>query len=128
MSFPILFEKRRWVNGLLKKRLPERFPSDFEQKLLTRLIQKGRKVRGALVLSFGEAPELADFALGIELLHAASVMVDDIVDGDIFRHGSENNVQAFGVTESALISHNAVSAAFNIFVEYGEVAKLAAEA
>lgn len=84
----------------------------------------GKRLRGVLCLlvceALGGKPEDAmDAAVAVELAHAASLDVDDIVDFDVLRRGKPSTWVLKGIVRTAVGSHALVSAALNLVQRYG---------
>jgi len=58
-------------------------------------------------------------ALGIELAHSASLVHDDIMDGDVTRRGKPALYVKSGIGNAILTGHRMISRAFRISVEHG---------
>jgi len=58
-------------------------------------------------------------ALGIELAHSASLVHDDIMDGDVSRRGKPALYIKNGIGSAILTGHRMISKAFRISVEHG---------
>ncbi|MEA2055173.1 MAG: polyprenyl synthetase family protein [Candidatus Thermoplasmatota archaeon] len=80
-----------------------------------------------LILSFracsGENNErynrALESALGVELAHSASLIHDDIMDGDVSRRGKPALYIKNGIGSAILTGHQMISNAFRISVEHG---------
>jgi geranylgeranyl pyrophosphate synthase len=113
------------------------FRDDFNKKAISRLnhlymnrffaneifdrIHKGRKIRSFLFtliaqsLSNNLKEEVTlDICLSVEMSHAASVLVDDILDGDDTRHGDPSSQSILGTPTSALEAHYLCSEALRL--------------
>lgn len=77
----------------------------------------GKRVRGRLALaagmSLGQEPETAArIAVAVELLHGASLVHDDLQDGDRLRRGTEAVWSRFGRDTALLLGDALIAAAF----------------
>jgi geranylgeranyl diphosphate synthase type I len=64
----------------------------------------------------GGAPDDAvDFAAGIELIHNASLVIDDIIDESTVRRGTESAWTAFGHGPAVIASDGLIGEAFSLF-------------
>ncbi|HUI39759.1 MAG TPA: polyprenyl synthetase family protein [Methanothrix sp.] len=89
----------------LVKGLPE---SDLGEVIAYVLSSPGKRVRPLILIfsarAFGASPAQAlNAALAIELVHAASLVHDDILDCGVERRGSPSAIERFG-TEAALLA------------------------
>lgn len=83
----------------------------------------GKKLRPFLMFlaaSFGDYDQekLLQLGSGIELLHMASLVHDDIIDNAKLRRGKETAQKRFGKREAVFIGDFLLSRTFNIFFEY----------
>jgi geranylgeranyl pyrophosphate synthase len=119
ISYPrFLLLKRQEVNDRLRHVVPKAFPDRFLSRQVLDSVLPGRKVRSILFLEtlHDLAPGIPsatadDVILSIELSHAASVLVDDVVDGDRLRHGAAATSNRWGATKSILFAHLLCSSA-----------------
>jgi len=63
----------------------------------------------------GDAEDALDFAVGIELVHNASLVVDDIIDESDLRRGSDSAWAAFGHGSAIIASDGLLGEAFDLF-------------
>ncbi|WP_338251239.1 polyprenyl synthetase family protein [Pyrodictium abyssi] len=88
----------------------------------------GKRLRGFLVLevarSLGARIEDAlDAAVAVELVHAASLALDDIIDEDLVRRGAEAAWVKYGLKKTVMVSNLLIPFAQRIVAErYGEEA------
>jgi len=115
-----LLTERDLVNELLLQRLPIMLREPGAATMLQRCLLGGRKIRSIMLLSTLEhaseppSPDIiADIIYAIECAHASSVLVDDILDGDSFRHGYAATQSVWGPAKSALVSHVLLSSALH---------------
>lgn len=106
-------EVRSKLNQLLQKQLPAEVAD-----LVTPL--RGKLNRARLLLAFafgGEQPEPAAlaFAQGVELLHLASLIQDDLVDQALLRHGVPTANRVIGAGGAVLLSDWLFGQAYHFF-------------
>lgn len=85
----------------------------------------GKRLRPALTLLAGRSGEgrageaLVDLAAAIELVHTATLIHDDIVDGSLMRRKRQTFHQRFGTERAVLMGDYLYSVAFAIFAKLG---------
>ena len=127
--YPIhLAQFRISLNQRLTNRVAELYLDIFFASEILKRIEKGRKIRSFLFITTAEAlspnlPEnrLLDICLSIEMSHAASVLVDDILDGDDVRHGYQSSQATLGTPASALQAHFLCSEAITLVRSWPEI-------
>ena len=93
---------------------------------------RGKRLRSTLVLFAGECvggnmEDLATLALAVELMHSATLVHDDILDGDVFRRNSLSVQAKWGVKEALLVGDSLASLAISLCRGYrGEILDLMA--
>src|SRR5690349_23917371 len=106
-------EHRSFIEGLarsasgrlLRQELSHRWPETTEElEAITRhaLLPAGKLLRPMMALQAAEAvggnpADILAAALGLEYLHAATLVHDDIIDGDAVRRGRPSVPAAYGV-------------------------------
>src|SRR5512136_709065 len=110
-----------------------------DQNILN-ILKDGKRLRPLLgALSFKvctggtEKPELyqqfLEGAVAIELAHGASLVHDDIIDGDLTRRGEAAFYIKTGIDNAILVGHKMLVIGFNIALSHGEkIAKLYVDA
>ena len=110
-----------------------------DQKILN-ILEGGKRLRPLLgSLSFKvctggkETPEqyqkVLEGSVGVELAHGASLVHDDIIDGDLDRRGEPAFYIKSGIDNAILIGHKMLTIGFDLAVKHGEkIAKLYVEA
>ena len=88
-------------------------------------LEGGKRLRGLLVVLTGlnfDCPikKLVDYAVAIEIAHAASLVHDDIVDHSEYRRGKESLWKKFGIEVAVLLPHIMVSKAFSLISRAGK--------
>lgn len=121
-----------WPIELTKKRIEslsrEEFVNDELYAPSVHLLKNpGKMVRPGLVftsaLLLGERPEdYVDLAAGIELLHTASLVHDDIIDKDTTRRGREAVHRKFGIERAVLAGDALIAKAIQLASAYGSLA------
>ena len=76
----------------------------------------------------GEPEDAVDFAVGIELVHNASLVIDDIIDESDLRRGSESAWAAFGHGPAIIASDGLLGEAFALFSSDERAMQVVAEA
>ena len=110
-----------------------------DQKILN-ILEGGKRLRPLLgSLSFKvctggkETPEqyqkVLEGSVGVELAHGASLVHDDIIDGDLDRRGEPAFYIKSGIDNAILIGHKMLTIGFDLAVKHGEkIAKLYVDA
>ncbi len=80
---------------------------------------RGKRLRSTLVLLSGECvggkkEDLATLALAVELLHSATLVHDDILDGDLFRRNALSVHAKWSVKEAILVGDSLASLALSL--------------
>ncbi|MDP8003115.1 MAG: polyprenyl synthetase family protein [Caldisphaera sp.] len=88
------------------------------------LTKGGKMFRGFLTILFAESlgssmEEASDAAIAIEMVHAASLAIDDIVDNDVNRRGKLSSWVVYGIGKTALTALLLVPVAQRIIEKYG---------
>ena len=90
----------------------------------------GKRLRGFLVIEFASSlgadeDEALDAAVAVELVHAASLALDDIIDEDTVRRGKKAAWVSFGIKKAVMVSNILIPFAQNIvYQRYGSLALL----
>jgi geranylgeranyl diphosphate synthase type I len=108
-------------------------PPVLAERLRHITLSGGKRVRPAVTLLSCEAtggnPEDAvGFALGIELVHNASLVVDDIIDRSDIRRGTPSAWAAFGYGPAIVASDGLLGEAFALFSADEHAMQIVAEA
>jgi geranylgeranyl diphosphate synthase type I len=121
LRFVEYLERRR---SLVEERLGEVLDRADPEALRSRLehvtLSGGKRVRPTVTLlaceTVGGAPcDAVDFAVGIELVHNASLVVDDIIDESDVRRGKPSAWAAFGHGSAVVASDGLMGEAFACF-------------
>jgi len=104
----------------INRKLKETIKDHDERIKIEYFLKGGKRLRPLLcLLSFkacggSEAgyEDALDLAATIELQHSASLVHDDIIDGDIARRGSSSYYKAYGIEDAILTGHRAIVLGF----------------
>ncbi|QZA87424.1 polyprenyl synthetase family protein [Salinarchaeum sp. IM2453] len=123
--------------NLVESRLEEVIDEIEHEELATEMrhvtLSGGKRVRPMLTLFCCEAaggdPEKAiDFAVGIELVHTASLVIDDIIDESEIRRGVDSAWIEFGYGPAIIASDGLLGEAFALFQSDPRATRIVAEA
>lgn len=117
------FERRREaIEERIAGVLETATPPDLSDQMVDATLAGGKRVRPTLTLLMCEAAggdpdsELAlDFAAGIELVHTASLIVDDIIDRSSVRRGEPSAWASIGHDAAIVTSNGLLGEAFALF-------------
>ena len=99
-----------------------------EHKKLTEIYkylkkQKGKQIRSSIILLIGllgknnSKSDLYHLAAGIELIHLASLIHDDIIDNATIRRNQETLHKKFGINNGIIIGVHCYSIALKLFTK-----------
>jgi len=123
-----LDERKILVDKALKEFMPE--PSglagDVIRAMNYTLFAGGKRIRPVLCIAGseavgGSADDVVPVACAIELIHAYSLIHDDlpVMDNDDFRRGKPTNHKVFGEAVALLAGDSLLTLAFNLMASYG---------
>ena len=127
-------ERRR---GLVEDRLEEVLgavePAELADEVAHVTLSGGKRVRPTVTVLVcealgGEPADAVDFAVGIELVHNASLVVDDIIDESSVRRGKPSAWAAFGHGPAIVASDGLLGEAFALFSADERAMQVVAEA
>jgi len=115
-----LERRRALVEDRLAEVLDRVEPTALSERVEHVALSGGKRVRPTVTIlaceTVGGAPEDAvDFAAGIELIHNASLVIDDIIDESRVRRGTESAWAAFGHGPAVIASDGLIGEAFALF-------------
>ena len=95
-------------------------PAELERELQAVVLAGGKRVRPTVTLlvceaAGGDPEDAVDFAVGVELVHNASLVVDDIIDESELRRDSPSAWSAFGHGPAIIASDGLLGEAFALF-------------
>lgn len=91
------------------------------------ILQGGKRLRGTIILLIndllnGDKEKALSAATAIEIVHSASLALDDIIDVDLKRRGKKSAWVAFGIGKTILITNIIIPKAVQIVYSLGELA------
>jgi geranylgeranyl diphosphate synthase type I len=129
-----LLERRR---ALIEERLVEVVdgvePETLSEEVRHVALSGGKRVRPMVTLLAcetvgGRAEDAVEFAVGIELVHTASLVVDDIIDRSELRRGTASAWAEFGHGPAIITSDGLLGEAFALFSAEPTATRVVAEA
>jgi geranylgeranyl diphosphate synthase type I len=115
-----LERRRDRVEERLEAVLDSVKPDELTDEVRHVALSGGKRVRPTVTVLVcealgGEPADAVDFAVGIELVHNASLVIDDIIDESELRRGSPAAWEAFGHGPAIIASDGLLGEAFNLF-------------
>jgi geranylgeranyl diphosphate synthase type I len=115
-----LDRRRDQIETRLEAVLDGTEPSELREQVRHVALSGGKRVRPTITVLVCEAlegdPETAvEFAVGVELVHNASLVIDDIIDQSELRRGSPAAWTAFGFGPAIVASDGLLGEAFALF-------------
>ena len=108
-------------------------PAELSEELAHVALAGGKRVRPTVTVlvceALGGSPEDAvEFAVGVELVHSASLVVDDVIDRSAVRRGTPSAWSAFGYGPALVASDGLLGEAFALFSAEERAMQVVAEA
>jgi len=128
-----LQQRRGLVEDRLTAAVERVEPPELADQLDHVALSEGKRVRPMVTLlvceaAGGDPDDAVDFAVGIELVHSASLVVDDIIDHSAVRRGVDSAWAAFGHGPAIIASDGLIGEAFALFGEDPRAMRVVAEA
>ncbi len=126
-------ERRR---ALIEERLVEVIdalePDSLREEIRHTALSGGKRVRPMVALLAcetvgGSAEDAVDFGVGIELVHSASLVIDDIIDRSELRRGTTSAWAEFGYGPAIVSSDGLLGEAFALFSADPKATQVVAE-
>ncbi len=117
---------KKVIDAELKKLIE----SNYEERVADvakYIVDGGKRLRGALAILVAEALggdpwDALPAALALELVHAASLSIDDIIDQDTERRGKPSSWLAKGISNTVMVSNLLIPHAISLVKRYGRKA------
>jgi len=112
------------VRGRVEAKLEEIIRDQQEYEKVKYALSGGKRLRPCLAMLVfnacggGNHERALEAAAAIELMHCASLVHDDIIDGDLQRRGKPATHLKFGVEEAVLLGHKMVSLGFKVVANH----------
>ena len=108
-------------------------PAELREQMEQVTLSGGKRVRPTITVLVcdaldGEMETAIEFAVGIELVHNASLVVDDIIDESELRRGGQSAWTAFGHGPAIVTSDGLLGEAFSLFAVDGQAIETVSEA
>jgi geranylgeranyl diphosphate synthase type I len=121
------------VNERLEALVESVEPPELAERLSHVTLSGGKRVRPAVTLlaceaAGGDPEDAVEFALGVELVHNASLVVDDIIDRSEIRRGTPSAWAEFGYGPAIIASDGLLGEAFALFSADEHAMQIVAEA
>ena len=114
-----MLEKSKSVNQALDKAVPLRDPLEIHKAMRYSLLDGGKRIHPILCISAcelvgGQESTAMPVACAVEMLHAVSLMQDDLpsMDNDDLRRGKPSNHKVFGESVTILAADALIALAF----------------
>jgi geranylgeranyl diphosphate synthase type I len=120
------------VNDRLREVVEAVEPDELSDELSHVTLAGGKRVRPAVTIlaceaAGGRGTDAVDFAVGVELVHNASLVIDDIIDRSELRRGTPSAWKAFGYGPAIIASDGLLGEAFALFSADERATQIVAE-
>ncbi|QSG04224.1 polyprenyl synthetase family protein [Natranaeroarchaeum sulfidigenes] len=127
-----LERRRGLVENRLEAVLDEVEPTELSEELEHVALSGGKRVRPLVTIlaceaADGDAEDAVDFGVGIELVHNASLVIDDVIDQSEMRRGVESAWTAHGFGPAIIASDGLLGEAFELFSDEPRAMQAATE-
>ena len=108
-------------------------PPELREQLEHVIFSGGKRVRPSVTLLVcealgGDIEQAIDFAVGIELVHSASLVIDDIIDEAELRRGSDSAWTAYGHPGAIIASNGLLGEALALYTHNPQAMQAVTEA
>ncbi|WP_433628734.1 polyprenyl synthetase family protein [Halomicrococcus sp. NG-SE-24] len=125
--------RRKLVEDRLETVVDRVEPAELSDRLAHTALSGGKRVRPTVAMlvceaAGGDAEDAVDFGVGIELVHDASLVVDDIIDRSDVRRGTNSAWAEYGYGPAIVGSDGMLGEAFGLFSPDPRAMEVVAEA
>ena len=126
-------QRRNRIEAHLEAVLSETEPAALRRQMRQVALSGGKRMRPTLTALVcdaldGDIDRAVEFAVGIELVHNASLVVDDIIDQSELRRGGSSAWTAFGHGPAIVTSDGLLGEAFELFAADNRAIETVSEA
>ncbi len=119
-SMEFLERRRSLVEARIEEIIAGVEHEDLSEEIAQMTLSGGKRVRPLVTVlvceaAGGDLEDALDFAAGIELVHTASLVIDDIIDRSVLRRGVDSAWTAFGHGRAIVASDGLLGEAFALF-------------
>ncbi|GAB3683824.1 polyprenyl synthetase family protein [Salinarchaeum chitinilyticum] len=120
-----LQRRRSLVEDRLTEVVESVDPAELSAEMEHVALAGGKRVRPMVTIlaceaAGGEPEDAVDFGVGVELVHNASLVIDDIIDRSEVRRGTDSAWLAFGHGPAIVASDGLLGEAFHLFAADGQ--------
>jgi geranylgeranyl diphosphate synthase type I len=128
-----LERRRSLIDGRLEAVIDRVEPAELRDELAHVALSGGKRVRPMVTLVVceavgGDPKDAVDFGVGVELVHNASLVVDDIIDQSAVRRGVDSAWTAYGHGPAIVASDGLLGEAFALFATDPQALQVVSEA
>jgi geranylgeranyl diphosphate synthase type I len=126
-------QRRNRIEAHLEAVLSEMEPTALREQMREVVLSGGKRIRPTLTALVcdaldGDVDLAVEFAVGIELVHNASLVVDDIIDQSALRRSDPSAWTAFGHGPAIVTSDGLLGEAFDLFTADNRAIETVSEA
>ncbi|WP_049969269.1 polyprenyl synthetase family protein [Haladaptatus cibarius] len=127
-----LMARRTLVEDRLEEVVARVEPRELSEQLAHTALSGGKRVRPTVAMlvceaAGGDAEDAVDFGVGVELVHDASLVVDDIIDRSDVRRGTPSAWAEYGYGPAIIASDGMLGEAFELFSSHPRAMEVVAE-
>ncbi|GAA0223403.1 polyprenyl synthetase family protein [Haladaptatus pallidirubidus] len=127
-----LMARRTLVEDRLEEVVARVEPRELSEQLAHTALSGGKRVRPTVAMlvceaAGGDAEDAVDFGVGVELVHDASLVVDDIIDRSDVRRGTKSAWAEYGYGPALIASDGMLGEAFELFSTQPRAMEVVAE-
>jgi len=128
-----LDHRRDRIEDHLEAVLDRTEPAQLREQMEQVTLSGGKRVRPTITVLVcdaldGDIETATEFAVGIELVHSASLVIDDIIDESALRRGGPSAWTAFGHGPAIVTSDGLLGEAFSLFTADSQAIEAVSEA
>ncbi|WP_248515407.1 polyprenyl synthetase family protein [Salinarchaeum laminariae] len=124
-----LQRRRSLVEDRLTEVVESVDPAELSAEMEHVALAGGKRVRPMVTIlaceaAGGEPEDAVDYGVGVELVHNASLVIDDIIDRSEVRRGTDSAWLAFGHGPAIVASDGLLGEAFHLFAADGQATEV----